>query len=120
MDENQVENQKQTTSNSFEVYVPRQHNTNGKVSSPKVKLSKMTMVLDKTARTMLNNPEHVELAFDKTNRVIRITPSESGTTVKKTKVFAQGFYKNFEIDATGKYDGIFDQDNKALFVKLSA
>ena len=106
-------------STGFEVYVPRQRGTS-KAVTPKVRLSKMTIVLDKNARALLDNPEHVELAFDKDNKIIRIIPSDTGAVVKKTKVFAQGFYKAFEISASGKYDSIFDENDKALFVKLSA
>jgi len=104
---------------AFEVYHSRKQGSE-KVINPIVRLSKNSIVLDKTARQLLENPEYVELAYDSDEKIIRIVPSNNGTQVKKTKLPAQRFYKVFEIDVTGKFNGVFNEEEKALFVNLKA
>ncbi len=104
---------------SFEIYHP-----GAKKEATKpiiVRLSKTSFVLNKVAREQLNNPEFVELAFDKDTNTIRIRPSTiaGGNALKKTKVFALGFFKQFEISPTGTYFAEYNQDENALYVKLA-
>ncbi len=87
----------------------------GKV--PLVTLSKNSIVLNKIAREKLK-ADKVELAFDNDSNTLRITPSGEGQTVKKTKVFARGFFNHFNIEKKGKFNAIFDDKENALFVSL--
>ena len=88
---------------AFEVYHPRRRETNA--PKPVVRLSKLSLVLNKVAREKLNNPEHLELAFDSETGSIRIKPADKdgGLAVRKTKVFAKGFFESFKIKASGNY-----------------
>jgi hypothetical protein len=103
----------------FEIYHPR---TRAKEKSKPiiVRLSKTSIVLNKVAREQLNNPDFMELAFDKDTKTIRIRPSaiEGGAVLKKTKVLVPGFFKDFEISAPGAYFAEYNQDENALYVKL--
>jgi hypothetical protein len=100
----------------FEIYHPR-----AKAKPIIVRLSKTTIVLSKVAREQLNTPEDVELAFDKVTNTIRIKPSaaEGGSALKKTKLLVPGFFKQFEISATGTYSADYNAEENALFVKLA-
>jgi hypothetical protein len=103
---------------SFEVYHPRTRATT-KAKSMVVRLSKNSIVLNKVAREQLNAPE-VELAFDEDANTIRIKPSiDGGSAIKKTKVVASGFFKHFEVSATGAYPAEYNQEENALYVKLA-
>ena len=48
---------------------------------------------------------------------IRISPSEEGMDMKKTKVYAAGFFKQFGIMGKGKFAANYDQG--ALYVDLN-
>lgn len=99
---------------AFEVYKPRGERT---PKVPLVNISKNSIVLNKHAREKLQ-AEKVELAYDKENNTIRIKASEEGQAVKKTKVFARGFFNHFEIDKKGKFTARFDEEENALYVEL--
>jgi len=104
---------------AFEIYHPR---TRAKEKSKPiiVRLSKTSLVLNKTAREQLNTPEYIELAFDKDTNTIRIMPTTmaGGSALKKTKVLVPGFFKEFDISAPGAYFAEYNQDENALYVKL--
>lgn len=102
----------------FEIYHPR---ARAKEKPIIVKLSKTSLVLGKVAREQLNNPEHVELAFDKATNTIRIKPStaDGGIALKKTKLLVPGFFRRFEITAAGTYSAEYNAEENALFVKLA-
>ena len=104
---------------AFEVYRSKAPK-DGKV--PVVSLSKASIVLNKIARDKLNHPEYVELAFDRDSNAIRIRPSASneGHLLKKTKIFAKGFYNNFNLNAPGKYKANYNSEENALYVNLSS
>ncbi len=103
---------------AFEVYHPRMRGTNN-APKPVVRLSKLSLVLNKVAREKLNNPEHLELAFDSETGSIRIRPiGTGGLAVKKTKIFAKGFFESFKIKASGNYVADFNEQENALYVNL--
>jgi hypothetical protein len=88
---------------------------------PVVRLSKLSLVLNKVARGQLNNPEYLELAFDKETGSIRIKPADKagGVQVKKTKVYAKGFFEGFKISEIGNYFADYKAEENALYVKMA-
>ena len=103
---------------AFEVYKTRAPKEN---KSPIiVSLSKNSIVLNKNAREKLNSPVYLEFAFDKDTNTIRIRPSnkDEGIPVKKTKVFAKGFFNYFNLNVPGKYSAQYNADEDALYVNL--
>lgn len=100
---------------AFEVYKPRGEKV-GKL--PLVSLSKNSIVLNKTAREKLK-AENVELAFDRETNTIRIRASKDGQIVKKTKVFARGFFNHFGLDKKGRFTASYEENENALYVDLS-
>jgi hypothetical protein len=105
------------TEMSFEIYHPR---AKAKAKPIIVRVSKTAIVLNKIARVQLDSPEYVELAFDQDTNTMRIRPSTiaGGSAVKKTKVMAPGFFKQFGISATGAFYAEHDDAENALYVKL--
>ncbi|TEB16490.1 hypothetical protein Psfp_01321 [Pelotomaculum sp. FP] len=99
---------------AFEVYKPRGEKVN---KIPLVSLSKNSIVLNKTSREKLNATS-IELAFDKDTNTLRIKESADGQTLKKTKVFAKGFFNYFGINKKGKFPANYDETENALFVEL--
>lgn len=99
---------------AFEVYKPRGEKAE---KLPLVSLSKNSIVLNKTAREKLQ-AENVELAFDRETNTIRIRSSKDGQIIKKTKVFARGFFNHFGIDKKGKFTARYSEDENALYVNL--
>jgi hypothetical protein len=100
---------------AFEVYKARGE----KAEKPLiVSLSKNSIVLNKIARERLGKPEFIELAYDPETSIIRIKASDDGTTVKKTKVFARGFFKHFDINAKGRFKAHYNEETNALYVIL--
>ncbi|NHM28511.1 hypothetical protein G7K71_16345 [Desulfofundulus sp. TPOSR] len=101
----------------FEVYKPRGERAE---KAPMVSFSKSSIVLNNVAREKLG-AQHVELAYDRDARVIRIRAvEEGGMQIKKTKVFGKGFFKHFNISPRGKYEARFDENERALYVQLDA
>lgn len=103
---------------SFEVYTPRRGRGNGITRASKtasVRLSKASLVLNKWAREQLET-ESVELAFDAETNTIRVGPN-GNLPLRKTKVFAKGFFKAFDINASGTFPVEFIDG--ALFAKIS-
>jgi hypothetical protein len=96
----------------FEIYKPRIK----KEAKSIVSLSKNSIVLNKVAREKLN-ASSIELAYDRDTNIIRIKPSADGQTVKKTKVFARGFFNQFNITKKGRFAAEFKEN--ALFVDLN-
>jgi hypothetical protein len=99
---------------AFEVYKPRGEKVD---KIPLVSLSKNSIVLNKTSREKLN-AESIELAYDGDTNMIRIKSSPDGQTLKKTKVFAKGFFNHFGISKKGKFAANYDEAENALFVEL--
>ena len=100
---------------AFEVYKPRGERSE---KLPLVSLSKNSLVMNNKAREKLNKPEVVELSFDKDNNTIRIKPSQDGLNVKKTKVFAKGFFNYFRISSKGRYAAVYNDTDNALYVNI--
>lgn len=109
---------------AFEIYHRRSRDS--KVNIPGISLSKNSLVLNKVTRELLNiSPQgsgFVELAFDKDEKTIRIRPTEDSNgnlKIKKTKLPAKDFRSQFGINQTGKFQGTFSNEDKAVYVKLS-
>lgn len=105
---------------TFEVYIPKpKKGENGPKAT--VKLSNASIVLNKLARGKMK-ASHLELAFDPEQRVIRIQPagpdSKSKLELKKTKVYAKGFFKHFGIEAQGKFEAHYDEAENAIYVQI--
>jgi hypothetical protein len=102
---------------AFEVYKPRGERTE-KVSV--VSLSKTSLVMNTTARVKLGEPESIELAYDPETSIIRVKSSEDGigVKVKKTKVFAKGFFNQFGINSRGRFRADYNEDTNALYISL--
>ncbi len=101
---------------AFEVYTPKKRKRREELK-PVVSLSKSSIVLNKIARKTLP-AERFELAFDRERRVIRLKPSPDGVFVKKTKINARGFFRQFNIDYKGKFPAEYRPEEQALFVEL--
>ncbi|HHW42869.1 MAG: hypothetical protein IMW93_06600 [Thermoanaerobacteraceae bacterium] len=101
---------------AFEVYKPRGERAE---KAPMVSFSKSSIVLNNVAREKLG-VQHVELAYDRDSNMVRIRGvDEGGMQIKKTKVFGKGFFKHFNITPRGKYEARFDDEERALYVKLN-
>lgn len=100
---------------AFEVYKPRGERA-GKLAL--VTLSKNSIVLNKIAREKLN-ADSLEMAYDRDANMIRIGASKDGQVMKKTKVFAKGFFNHFDINKKGKFTAEYNQDENALYVDLN-
>lgn len=101
---------------AFEVYKPRGERVE-KFSL--VTLSKNSIVLNKHAREKLQ-AEKVELAYDRESGMLRIKASDDGQMIKKTKVFARGFFNHFGINKPGKYTAKYNADENALYADLNS
>ncbi|HBC91830.1 MAG TPA: hypothetical protein DCZ10_02720 [Pelotomaculum sp.] len=99
---------------AFEVYKPRGEKAE---KAPLVSLSKNSIVLNKLSREKLQT-ENVELAFDTDTRTIRIKAVAEGQAIKKTKLFARGFFNHFGITTKGKFPAVFNNEENALYVKI--
>ena len=100
---------------AFEVYKPRGERSE---KLPLVSLSKNSLVMNNKSREKLNKPVAVELSYDKNNNTVRIRPSKDGLSVKKTKVFAKGFFNYFNIEHKGRFVAAFEEKDNALYVSL--
>jgi len=99
---------------AFEVYKPRGEKME---KIPLVSLSKNSIVLNKTSREKLQT-ENVELAYDRETKTIRIKAVAEGQVIRKTKLFARGFFKHFGINEKGKFPAEYNAEESALYVKL--
>ncbi len=97
---------------SFEVYKPRFE------KEATVAISKNHLTLNKKLAEKFDT-EYVELAFDKDTNTIRIKASdnENGLILNKNKIGARGFFKHFNIQQKGKYNAVFNENEKAIYVK---
>lgn len=95
----------------FEVYYPRSENY--------VSVSKNHITLNRNLVTKLNS-DHVELAYDRESKVIRVSAAseDSGLIVNKTRIGAKGFLLYFGIDSKGKYPATFNDAEKAVYIQL--
>ena len=103
---------------AFEVYTPRRGG--GKTATrakkvPVIRLSKTSLVLNKWAREALGS-NTIELAYDADTKTIRIAPNGS-IPLKKTKVFAKGFFNAFGIKMNGSFP--VEVKDGFLFAKIS-
>ena len=105
---------------AFEVYTPRKgkQSIGKKEKQAVVSLSRNSLVLNKLAREQLNST-NIEFAFDPVTNKIRISPSDDGQSIKKTKVPAVGFFKYFGIEDKGKFAAEYDHEENALYVDLN-
>lgn len=103
---------------TWEIYRPRGEKSE---KLPIVSLSKNSIVLNNISRERLNSNK-LELAYNRQENTIRIKglqEEESGIILKKTKIFAGGFFRNFQIDKKGKYVCEYNESENALYVKIS-
>lgn len=103
---------------SFEVYTPRRGGGKSVARAkkvPVVRLSKTSLVLNKWAREALGS-QSIELAYDAETNTIRIAPNGS-IPLKKTKVFAKGFFNAFSIKMSGSFP--VEVRDGFLFAKIS-
>lgn len=100
----------------FVVYKPRGERAD---KAPFVSLSKNSIVLNKIARLKLQDPQNVEIAFNKDENMLRIKPESTGLTVKKTKIFSRGLFNYFGIEAKGRYNAFYNEEENTLFVNLN-
>ncbi|MDO7786979.1 hypothetical protein [Desulforamulus aquiferis] len=96
---------------TFEVYYPRSENY--------VSVSKNHITLNRNLAAKLN-ADHVELAYDREEKVIRIQPSapDSGLIMNKTRIGAKGFLQYFGIENKGKFPATFSEDEKIILIQL--
>jgi hypothetical protein len=66
------------------------------------------------------NTRYVELAYDPETRTIRIKPSttDNGLVLNRNKIGARGFFKHFKIDQKGKYNVVYNEKEKALYIQI--
>jgi len=98
---------------AFQVYKPKSE------KESTVFISKNHLTLNKKLASQLNS-SHVELAYDPVTKTIRIRPSsnENGLIINKNKIGAKGFFKHFNIQNKGKYNTSFDENEKAIYIRL--
>jgi len=98
---------------AFQVYKPKIE------KESTVSISKNHLTLNKKLASRLNS-SHVELAYDPETKTIRIRPSsnENGLIINKNKIGARGFFKHFNIQNKGKYNTSFDENEKAIYIRL--
>jgi len=104
---------------AFEIYVPRRGGGKGATKTkktPLIRLSKSSLVLNKWAREQLG-AQSIELAYDADTKTIRVSPNGS-IPLRKTKVFAKGFFKAFDINVNGVFSVEIEEDG-ALYAKIS-
>ncbi|MCL5780299.1 hypothetical protein P378_06965 [Desulforamulus profundi] len=96
---------------TFEVYYPRSENY--------VSVSKNHITLNRNLVAKLN-ADHVELAFDRDSKVIRITAAspDSGLILNKTRIGAKGFLQYFGIDKKGKFPATYNETEKSIYIQL--
>ena len=94
----------------FEVYYPRSENY--------VSVSKNHITLSRNLAAKLN-ADHVELAFDRDSKTIKITASpDSGLIFKNTRIGARGFLQYFGIESKGKFPANFNEEEKSIYIEL--
>jgi hypothetical protein len=105
----------------FEVFAPKLP----KEKIPHINLSKNgTLVFSSQARRILNIPLEgfAEIAYNRDNKILRIKIiKEKGCIVKNWRIFAGGFYNQFNIskDSIGKYPfSQIDNEDQAYYVDL--
>lgn len=101
---------------TFQTYKPT--NEKGFV----VSISKNHLTLNKELTARLDpSPRYVQLAYEAETKTIRIMPSgddEQGLVINKNKIGARGFFKYFNIENKGKYNATYDENEKAVYVRL--
>jgi len=96
---------------AFEVYYPRSENF--------VSVSKNHITLNRNLAARLN-ADHVELAYDRDAKQIRITAvgSDSGLIINKTRIGAKGFLQYFGIENKGKFPATFNEEERSIYIQL--
>ncbi|AEF95262.1 hypothetical protein Desca_2434 [Desulfotomaculum nigrificans CO-1-SRB] len=95
----------------FEVYYPRSENF--------VSVSKNHITLNRNLAAKLNT-DHVELAYDRDAKVIRITAAapDSGLILNKTRIGAKGFLQYFGIESKGKFPATYNAEENSIYIQL--
>lgn len=98
---------------AFEVYKPRFE------KEATVAISKNHLTLNKKLMDKFDT-KYVELAFDPDTKTIRIKASnnENGLILNRNKIGARGFFKHFNIQQKGKYNAVYNENEKAIFVRI--
>ncbi|NPV72594.1 MAG: hypothetical protein HPY89_02115 [Pelotomaculum sp.] len=98
---------------AFEIYKPRVE------KDTFVSISKNHITINKELLSKLN-ANYVELAYDRDTKTIRIKPStnKNGLSINKNKIGARGFFKHFNIEQKGKFNAVFDDKEKALYIQI--
>jgi len=98
---------------AFEVYKPFLE------KETTIAISKNHLTLNKKLLDKLNT-KYVELAYDRNTKTIRIKPSpnENGLVLNKNKIGAKGFFKHFNLAQKGKYNAVFDDNEKTLYINI--
>ncbi|HHU86423.1 MAG: hypothetical protein ACOX86_06755 [Pelotomaculaceae bacterium] len=98
---------------AFEVYKPRIE------KEATIAISKNHLTLNKKLLDKINT-RYVELAYDPETRTIRIKPSttDNGLVLNRNKIGARGFFKHFKIDQKGKYNVVYNEKEKALYIQI--
>lgn len=96
---------------AFEIYYPRSENY--------VSVSKNHITLNRNLAAKLN-ADHVELSFDREDKVIRVRVSapDSGLIMNKTRIGAKGFLQYFGIESKGKFPATYNEEEKTVFIQL--
>lgn len=95
----------------FEVYYPRSENY--------VSVSKNHITLNRNLAAKISS-DHVELAYDRDTKVIRVNFSspDSGLIMNKTRIGAKGFLQYFGIESKGKFPATYHEDEKSIYIQL--
>ncbi|MEG6520408.1 hypothetical protein [Desulfotomaculum sp. 1211_IL3151] len=96
---------------TFEVYYPRSENY--------VSVSKNHITLNRNLAAKLN-VDHIELAYDRETKVIRIQGSsaDSGLILNKTRIGAKGFLQYFGIENKGKFPATYNEEENSIYIQL--
>lgn len=96
---------------TFEVYYPRSENY--------VSVSKNHITLNRNLAAKLN-VDHIELAYDREAKVIRILGSspDSGLILNKTRIGAKGFLQYFGIESKGKFPATYNENENSIYIQL--
>ena len=98
---------------AFEVYKPRFE------KEATVAISKNHLTLNKKLMGRLDT-KYVDLAYDPDTKTIRIGASnnDTGLILNKNKIGARGFFKHFGIEQKGKYGAVYNDNEKAIYVRF--
>lgn len=102
---------------TFEVFSPEQETSLFRRKQPVVAIAKNSIRLNKTAYEQLG-AESVELAFDRQSNTIRLTKVAQGFKIQNKKITSKGFFRHFDIRASGRFLAQYDPENESLLIEL--